>query len=247
MIKLMKLFSWLKGHWKLSLAIVAVVVIAFGALQGVRANKWHNKHLRLEGKLEEQIADQNRYYEEVAKLRVERRIKEAEEKQKRKDLNARIEKFQKDTVIRKRALREEKEKTATLPATELVMQINERIGEESSLTGAGLFLFTRLGTNRTLDKFKDGEFYLSEYNKFQGVLANHEAEVESFNTSIGKCEEQVGDNLEGWNDCRTTLATAQQSIVTEKKKGKASVWRGRKQGAFWTIVIGGGLKLLGVW
>ena len=247
MFKLVKLFSFFKSNADAIIVLVAIAIAITGIIQHKRANKWEKESLRLEGKLEEQVADQNRYFGEAAKARAERRIKEAEERQKRKDLETRIEKFQKDTVAGKRALREEKEKTVTLPATELVMQINERIGEESTLTGADLFLFTRLGTNRTLDRFKDGEFYLSEYNKFEGVIADHNTEVESFKASIKGFKESVADNLEGWNDCRETLTTAQESIVAEQKKGKASVWRGRKQGAFWTAVIAGGLKLFGVW
>ena len=78
------------------------------------------------------------------------------------------------------------------------------------------------------------------------TAADHEAEVESFNTSIGECEKARVENLMGWMDCRVTLDTAQDSIVAEKKKGKASVWRGRKQGALWTAIIFGGLKLFGV-
>ena len=247
MIKLAKLFLWVKSHSTSIIVIASIVIAIVGGISSWRANHWEKESLRLEGKLEEQVADQNRYFGEAAKARAERRIKEAEERQKRKDLEARIEKFQKDTIAGKRALKKEKEKTVTLPATELVMQINERIGEESTLTGAGLFLFTRLGTNRTLDRFKDGEFYLSEYNKFQGVITDHNTEVKSFKTSITEFKKSVADNLEGWDDCRETLTTAQNSIVAEKKKAKASVWRGRKQGAFWTAVIAGGLKLFGVW
>lgn len=244
---LIKLSSWFKGRWKLLLIIAGILAIAYGSIQTHRANRWEREALRLDGKLTEQQADQDKLYKEGAIERAERNVAEAKEKKKRADLEARIQKFQKDTVIGKRALRKEKEKTAVLPPTELVVEINQRIGDESSLTGAGLFLFTRLGANNALDRFKDGEFYLSEFNKFQGVIADHEAEVDSFNTSIGECEKSVFTNLEGWNNCRETLATAQQSIVTEKKKAKASVWRGRKQGAIWTIVIAGGLKLLGVW
>lgn len=247
MFKLVKLFAWIKGHGTLLIVVASVVIAIIGGIQSRRASHWEKESLRLEGKLEEQVADQNLLYAEAEKEREAWAVVEAAEKKKRDDLEARIQKFQEDTVAGKRALREEKEKTVTLPATELVMQINERIGDESSLTGAGLFLFTRLGINRTLDRFKDGEFYLSEYNKFQGVIADHNTEVESFETSIIGFKKSVADNLEGWNDCRETLATAQTSIVAEKKKAKASVWRGRKQGAFWTIVIGGGLKLLGVW
>lgn len=241
------LFKWVKSHSTSIIVIGIAIVGGIIALSSWRANHWEKEALRLEGKLKEQVAGQNLLYTEAGKKDKARAVEEAKEKQVRKDLEARIQKFQKDTVIGKLALRKEKEKTATLPATELVMQINERIGEESSLTGAGLFLFTRLGTNRTLDRFKDGEFYLSEYNKFQGVLADHNTEVESFKTSIEGYKESATTNLEGWDDCRETLATAQKSIVAEKKKGKASVWRGRKQGAFWAIVIVGGLKLFGVW
>lgn len=241
------LFKWVKNHGKSILTIISIVVAIFGGIQTIRANRWEKESLRLDGKLTEQKTDQDRYYGEMEKSRADRRIKEAEERQVRKDLEARIQKFQKDTVTGKRALAQEKKKTAALPPTELVQAINQRIGDESNLTGAGLFLFTRLGTNRTLDRFKDGEFYLSEYNKFQGVLADHETEVDSFNTSITECEGTAADNLEGWDDCRETLTTAIAGRAADKKTAKASVWRGRKQGAFWTIIIAGGLKLFGVW
>ncbi|MEE9612817.1 MAG: hypothetical protein V3W19_16310 [Desulfatiglandales bacterium] len=243
----LKVLSFIKSHSTSIIVIASIVIAIVGGISSWRAKHWEKVALRLEGKLEEQVVDQNLLYKEAGKEREKRTIAEAKEKQVRKDLEARIQKFQKDTVAGKQALRKEKEKTAAMPPTELVAQINERIGEESTLTGAGLFLFTRLGTNRTLDRFKDGEFYLSEYNKFQGVLTDHENEVKSFNDSIAICEESVATNLIGWDDCRETLATAQLSIIAEKKKGKASVWRGRKQGAFWTIVIAGGLKLFGVW
>jgi len=245
--KLIKVFTLFKNHGGKILAVVTIVIAIFGGMQSCRANKAEAEAARLDGKLQEQVKDQNLLYTEAGKKDKARALAEAAEKQVRKDLEARIQKFQKDTVAGKRALRKEKEKTATLPATELVMQINERIGDESSLTGAGLFLFTRIGANNTLDRFKSGEFYLSQYNKFQGVFDDHDAEVKSFNTSIGKLTKSAADNLKGWDDCRVTLDTAQDSIVAEKKKGKASVWRGRKQGAFWTAFIAGGLKLFGVW
>lgn len=242
-----KLFTWVKDHGKSILTIISIVVVIIGGIQTIRANHWEKEALWLDGKFKEQVADQNLLYGEAAKAEAIRNLEKVEEERIRKDLEARIQKFQKDTVAGKRALAQEKRKTATMPPTELVEAINQRIGDESSLTGAGLFLFTRLGTNRTLDRFKDGEFYLSEYNKFEGVLLDHETEIDSFNTSIGECELAVVENLMGWMDCRVTLDTAQDSILAEKKKAKASVWRGRKQGAFWTIVIAGGLKLFGVW
>ncbi len=242
-----KLFKWLKDHMKSILTMISIIVVIIGGIQTIRANRWEREALRLDGKLAEQRADQDKLYGEREIERADRRVKEAEEKEKRKDLEARIAKFQKDTVAGKRALAQEKKKTAAIPPTELVKAINQRIGDESSLTGAGLFLFTRQGTNRTLDRFKDGEFYLSEYNKFQGVIDDHKAEVDSFNTSITECEEAVIDNLMGWEDCRETLATAIAGRAADKKTAKAAVWRGRKQGAFWTAIIAGGLKLLGVW
>ena len=242
-----KLFTWLKDHGKSILTIISILVAIIGGIQTMRANRWEREALRLDGKLKEQKADQDLLYGEREKERAERRIAEAEEKEKRKELEAEKLRYKKDSERALRALAQEKKKTAAIPPTELVQAINQRIGDESILTGAGLFLFTRLGTNRTLDRFKDGEFYLSEYNKFQGVIADHETEIASFNTSITKCEATAADNLEGWDDCRETLATAITARAADKKTAKASAWRGRKQGALWTIIIGGGLKLLGVW
>ena len=247
MFKLIKLVAWIKSHWALLLIIATVLIGGMYGVQSCRVGKLQLEAARLDGKLQEQVKDQNLLYGETEKKDKARALAEAAEKQVRKDLEARIQKFQKDTVVGKRALRKEKEKTAVLPPTELVTQINERIGDESSFTGAGLFLFTRLGANNTLDRFKDGEFYLSEYNKFQGVITDHEAEVASFNTSIGECEKAVVDNLSGWMDCRVTLDTAQEDIKKWKKVGKGNVWNGRKQGALWTAIILGGFKLVGVW
>jgi len=241
------LLKWFKEHGKSILTVISIVFAIIGGIQTIRANKWEKESLRLEGKLEEQVENQNELFKEAEKERSARAVTEAAEKKKRKDLEARIQKFQKDSVIAKQALKKEKQKTATMPPTELVAQINERIGNESSLTGAGLFLFTRLGTNRTLDRFKNGEFYLSEYNKFQKVLDDHETEVNSFNESIASCEEEKETNLTGWNNCRKTLATAISSREADKKAAKASIWRGRKQGVLWTIAVGGVLKIFGVW
>ena len=242
-----KLFTWVKEHGKAILTVISIVVAIVGGIQTIRANKWEKESLRLEGKLQEQKEDQDRYYGEVAKSRAERRIKEAEEKEKRKALESRIAKVIREGEKAKTALEQEKAKTAILAPTALSEQINARIGDESNPTANGFFLFTRLGTNRTLDRFKEGEFHLSEYNKFQGVLADHETEVKSFKTSIAECEEEKVDNLTGWDDCRETLATAIAGRAADKKTAKASVWQGRKQGAFWTIVVAGGLKLVGVW
>ena len=242
-----KLFNPLKDNWQVWASLITIVLIAIGSIQTYRANKWEREALRLDGKLEEQQADQDMLYGEAVKERAAHRIAEAERKKLRAELVAEKKRSKKDRERAKQALAQEKKKTAAMPPTELVAEINQRIGDESILTGAGLFLFTRLGTNRTLDQFKDGEFYLSEYNKFQGVLANHKIEIKSFNDSISECEEAVIDNLMGWEDCRETLATALAGRAADKKMAKASVWRGRKQGAFWIAVIACGLKLLGVW
>lgn len=135
------LFKWIKSN-ATAIGIVATIILAIGAgIQGHRASKWEKEALRLDGKLQEQVADQNLLYEEAEKERGKRAVAEAKEKQVRKDLEARIQKFQKDTVAGKRALAQEKKKTAAIPPTELIQAINQRIGDESSLTGAGSIPF----------------------------------------------------------------------------------------------------------
>lgn len=237
MLKTIKLFSWFKSHWKLSLGIAIILFVAVAAIQGVRANKWHNKHLRLEGKLEEQKTDQDRFYEEVRKERIARNIEKTKEKEERESLKTQIQQEKKEGEEARLALKKEKKKTATLPPTELVAQINERIGEELKLTQSG-FLFSRLGTNRTLDKFKDGEFYLSEYNRHLKVIGDLEANAASFDISLTKCEEAEATNLKGWDDCRETLATAIKDKEALEKAGKASMFWATVKG-----VAGGGLAV----
>lgn len=236
MFKLAKLFLWIKGHGTAIIVVASIITAIVGGIQVHRANKWEREALRLDGKLKEQTADQDKLYKEAAKKRKARMEERAAEREKREKLEARILAAKKEGEKAKRALAEEKRKTATLPATELVAQINERIGDESSLTAAGLFLFTRLGTNRTLDKFKDGEFYLSEFNRHKGIIKDHEEKAKSFDKSLGDCEEEAAENLTGWDDCRETLATAIESKEADRKAAKAGARIGKVK-AF----IGGGL------
>jgi len=165
-----KLFTWVKNHGKSILTIISIIIAIVGGIQTIRANRWEKEALRLDGKLAEQRADQDKLYSDREIERADRRVKEAEEKKKREALESRIQEVIQARDKAKQALETEKAKTVALPPTELVQAINQRIGDESSLTGAGLFLFTRLGTNRTLDRFKDGEFYLSEYTNSRECL-----------------------------------------------------------------------------
>ena len=247
MLKLTKLFSLIKGHGTAIIVVASVLCVAIGGVQSCRANRWEKKHFVLEGKLEEQQKDQDKLYGEAEKERAERNLERAAEKEKRAELEASIKKAQEEGRQAKRALVAEKKKTATLPPTELVEQITERIGDEVTLTASKLYLFTRVGTERTLDRFKDGEFYLSEYNKQVGIIEDYLKKETSFDTDLASCDEEKATNLVGWDDCRETLATAQKDIKTLKKVGKASVWKGRKQGAVVVAIIVAGLKLFKVW
>ncbi len=236
MIKLIKLIAFIKTH-AATISIVGAIILTIGGGMAIhRANRWEKEALRLDGKLKEQTADQDKLYAEAAKGREARATEKAAEIELRKQLEARILAAKEEGEKARIALAEEKRKTATLPATELVAQINERIGNESSLTAAGLFSFTRLGTNRTLDKFKDGEFYLSEFNRHLGIIKDHETKAESFDGSLGGCKEEVAINLTGWDDCRETLATAIASKEADRKALKAGARIGKVK-AF----IGGGL------
>jgi hypothetical protein len=245
--KLVKVLGFFKSH-ATTISVLATIILAIGAgIQGHRANKWEAEVARLDGKLEEQQADQDKLYGEAAKARATRNVERAEEAAERARLEASIKKARAEGLVAKRALAAEKKKTATLPPTELVKEVAARIGDELTLTGDRLYLFTRTGTERTLNRFKDGEFHLGEYAKYQKVLKDHAIEIASFNESITSCELAVVENLVGWNDCRETLATAQADIIAIKKTKKGGVWRGRKQGAIVVGIIVGGLKLFGVW
>lgn len=233
-----KILLWIIGHWKFLAAVMGILVMAYGAIQTTRAGKWYREHLRLEGQLEEQMKDQDKLFKEAAKERKERAMERAAERLKREELEARIQEAKREEKLAKAKLKAEKEKTATLPATELVSQINERIGEESSLTQAGLFLFTRTGANRTLDRFKDGEFCLSQYNKQKGTIADLKEKAASFAKSLAAAEAGEARNFEDWEDCRETLETANRDREALKKARSAAIWKARGEGA-----IGGGLAI----
>lgn len=245
--KLIKVVSLFKNHGGKILTVVSIVIAIFGGMQNCRANKWEAEAARLDGKLEEQQADQDKLYVEATKARVARTVEKVAEAKERAQLEANIKKLRNEGLVAKRALVAEKKKTILLPPTELVKEVAARIGDELTLTGERLYLFTRTGTERTLNRFKDGEFHLTEYAKYQKVLVDHATEIASFNKSIASCEEAVVENLVGWEDCRETLATAQTDIVVLKKTKQGAVWRGRKQGAIVVVIIGAVLKVFRVW
>lgn len=242
-----KLFKWFKEYGELLAIISAIVLVAIAGIQSCRVSKLVKEHHELKGKLTEQKKDQDKLYADAEVARIKRDTERAVEKSERARLEASIKKARDEGLAAKRALEKEKEKTAKLQPTELVAQIVERIGFESNLTKSGLYLFTRKGAERTLDRFKDGEFYLTEYNRLGKALEDHDLEIASFNTSIEECEKTGATNLKGWDDCRETLATAMKDIDTLEKIKKSGVWRGRVQGGIGAVVIAAGLKLLGVW
>jgi len=245
---ILKFVGWMKGHWKLLAGIITVAITIFGGIQSCRANKWEAEALRLDGKLEEQVADQDKLYAEAAGARKERAMERAAERLKREGLEADIQRLTREGERAKRALAQEKKKTAKLPPTEMAEELDARVGpKEVSLGGSGLYLFTRVGAERTLNRFRDGEFHLAEYGKYQQVLKEHKLEVDSFNTSIASCEETVAKNLKGWDDCRETLATAQQDIAALQKVKASGVWKGRLQGGAIAITFIALLKVCGAW
>ena len=244
---LTKVFSLFKNHGGKIATIVSIAIAVFGGIQSCSATRWEAEAQRLDGKLEEQQADQDKLYGEAVKARATRNVEKAEEAAERTRLEASIAKARAEGLVAKRALADEKKKTVTLPPNELVAEITQRIGDQLTLTEASLYLFTRTGTERTLNRFKDGEFYLSEYGKYQQVLQDHGLEIASFNTSIKQCEETAATNLTGWDDCRGTLATAMTDIATLKQTKRGGVRRGRLQGGAITITFVALLKLLGTW
>lgn len=233
-----KILLWLIGHWKLLAGIAGILLMVYGGIQAGRANRWEREALRLEGQLEEQLKDQDALYAEAAKEREERAWERAAERKKREDLEAKIRKAKEEEKLAKAELEAEKAKTAALPATDLVQQINERIGEESSLTAGGLFLFTRVGANKTLNRFKDGEFYLGEYNRQKGTIEDYIKKEESWNTDLTEARDSEAKNFKGWEDCRETLATAIKEGEALKKAVRGAKWKARGEG-----FVGGGLAV----
>jgi len=227
--------------------IIIAVLAAVGSIQTMRANKWEREHLQLEGKLEEQRADQDEMYAVASKMRAEYRLELAVEAERREALQEEIKKITKESNRAKVALEEEKKQTATLLPIDVVIDINERIGDESQYTAGGLFIFTRVGVNRTLDLFKDGEFRLAENNRLKVANNLYWAASVSFKASLEASKQTAARYLNGWEDCRETLETALDDRETLKKIAGANIWKGRVQGAVGgsiiTIVAG---KILGV-
>jgi len=73
-----------------------------------------------------------------------------------------------------------KKETAAMPASDLVIQINARIGSGNAWpTAGGLFSFTRSGADNTLNLFLDGEGYKDKFENERGVSLNLRAAVDA--------------------------------------------------------------------
>ncbi len=64
--KLIKVFGFFKSHGTKIILLATIVLAIIGGIENYRANKWEAEALRLDGKLEEQTADQNKLYADAA-------------------------------------------------------------------------------------------------------------------------------------------------------------------------------------
>lgn len=83
-----------------------------------------------------------------------------------------------------------KEETAALPPDALSGAINIRIGaDQSRPTANGLFSFSRVGTERTLNLFLDGEGAAEHYVNEQAVSLNLRAALDAAERGAALCSE----------------------------------------------------------
>ncbi len=143
---------------KAIIAAVVACILAIGAGVVIYANGQHRKYLEAVG-ASAILTEQYNTFKAQADAAIVAKNAEIAEAVKAKD--AAIEKANaahaQQAVIQAKynALKGE---TAALPATDLIIHINARIGSGNSWpTAGGLFSFTRVGAENTLNLFLDGE------------------------------------------------------------------------------------------
>jgi hypothetical protein len=124
------------------------------------------------------------------------------------------------------ALDKLKTETAALPATDLIIQINARIGSGNSWpTAGGLFSFTRVGTENTLNLFYTGEAYYKQYTDEQKKNVEYKAALDKDTGIISAWTEKYtlrdGEYqlaLKAWDGDREALKHLSRSIFGRKVK-----------------------------
>lgn len=119
-----------------------------------------------------------------------------------------------------------KEETAALPPDALSGAINIRIGaEQSRPTANGLFSFSRVGTERTLNLFLDGEASAENLKSEQAVSLNLRAALDAAERGAALCSEayalkdgEYTRALLAWNADREALTHLSRSIFGRKVK-----------------------------
>ena len=119
-----------------------------------------------------------------------------------------------------------KEETAALPPDALSGAINIRIGaDQSRPTANGLFSFSRVGTERTLNLFLDGEASAENLKSEQAVSLNLRAALDAAERGAALCSEayalkdgEYTRALAAWATDRDALRHLQRSIFGRKVK-----------------------------
>jgi hypothetical protein len=140
-----------------------------------------------------------------------------------------------------------KEETAALPPDALSGAINIRIGaDQSRPTANGLFSFSRVGTERTLNLFLDGEGYSAKYEQERAVSSNLRAALDAAERGAALWSEkyslQDGEYqraLAAWGADKDALKHLRRSIFGRKIK---SFLTGAAFGAVAVIVYSAATK-----
>jgi hypothetical protein len=119
-----------------------------------------------------------------------------------------------------------KAETAAFPATDLIIQINARIGSGNSWpTAGGLFSFSRVGTERTFNLFLDGEASAENLKSEQAVSLNLRAALDAAERGAALCSEayalkdgEYTRALAAWESDRDALKFLRRSITGRKVK-----------------------------
>lgn len=240
----------MKINWKAIAFYTGVVVVAvlliITFIKDKEADKWYNEHLVLKGKLEVQTEGHTKYVTTTENEKAELRIERDGEKKVRVRLEEDIAGIRASAAVDKRKLIAEKKKTATLPPDEIVIQVNERIGDETTLMEAGFFKVTRKGMNKTLDRFKDGEFNLAQWEKVEKAFSKCGEKNKSFDTTVKNLTIDLGKTQVGWDKCKGTLKTSLEDNEALEKTLKAAKWGATVKGIGGVTVVVVVLKLLKV-
>lgn len=211
--------------------IAAIAILIFFLVQSITAHRWGAKYEAANKKFGELQQEYDNFKATAEKEKAQLRADRDKDKQEREELDASIAKLENEKIDLEIRLAREKKKTATLSPDDLAKKLNKRVPNEYSLLQTNDFRLTRVGGEKTLNLFLDGESYLEKYNNQLKISQADEKKIGSLEESLAKAEKETSITEEELKKCDDSLKACVEAKTALEKSVRSRKWKARFQGA----------------